>query len=211
MWRDPSRSEERLGSQKPREPPEKQGRLRRSPEGLHRSYPARSGVRDGLLRASLVRHAKGSFDAALLDFTEAIRLDPKLAWSFNGRGVTWKAQGDIDAALRDYGEAIRLDPKYAIAYSNRAWVRATNKDAKYRDGKQAVEDATRACELTDWKDTAKLRTLAAAFAESGEFNKAIEWQTKAMELAQADKQASYRSRLNLYRSGKPYRESREGE
>jgi len=157
----------------------------------------------------LVRHEQANFDAALLDFTEAIRLDPKLAWSFNGRGVTWKAQGDLDAALRDYGEAIRLDPKYAIAYSNRAWVRATSRDKKYRNGKQAVEDATRACELTNWSDTAKLRTLAAAFAESGDFNKAIEWQTKAMELAPADKQSGYRSRLNLYRSGKPYREDAE--
>jgi len=157
----------------------------------------------------LVRHAKNSFDGALLDFTEAIRLEPKLAWSFNARGVTWKAQGDLENALRDYSEAIRLDPAYAIPYGNRAWVRATSVDKKYRDGKQAVEDATRACELTNWDDTAKLRILAAAFAEAGDFAKAVEWQTKAMELAPADKQAAYQSRRSLYRSGKAYREAAE--
>ena len=55
-------------------------------------------------------------------------------------------------------------------------------------------------------------TLAAAYAENREFDKAREWQEKAIALAKDDKEAtdtnreSLRSRLELYKTNKPYRE-----
>ena len=150
--------------------------------------------------------AKGDYDKAIADYNEALRLDPKYAYAYNNRGTVWKAKGDYDKEIADYNEALRLDPKYANAYNALAWLRATCADAKYRDGKQAVADATKACELTGWKDANNIDTLAAAYAEAGDFEKAVEWQTKAVGMVPESRISSYQKSLNLYRAAKPYRE-----
>ena len=62
---------------------------------------------------------KGDTDRAIADYTEAIRLDPKLANAYNNRGTAYRDKGDTDRAIADFTEAIRLDPKYANAYVNR--------------------------------------------------------------------------------------------
>ena len=59
---------------------------------------------------------KEDFDAAISAYTEAIRLDAKLAEGYGGRGFAYSKKGDLDKAIADYTEAIRLDPKDAEAY-----------------------------------------------------------------------------------------------
>ena len=76
-------------------------------------------------------------------------------------------RGSFHQALADCNEAIRLDPKEPLGYERRAWIWATSSDARFRDGKRAVESATRSCELTDWSRAANLATLAAACAKPG--------------------------------------------
>ncbi len=150
---------------------------------------------------------KSDLDAAIKDYTEAIRLDPKDAKAYAGRGNSLEAKGDFDAAIKDYTEAIRLDPKYAYSLHGLARLYATCPDDKYRDGKRAVELATKACELSAWKDWGKIDTLAAAYAESGNWDNAIKYQEQAIELATDEKdKAGGRERLELYKNKKPYRE-----
>ena len=76
-----------------------------------------------------------------------------------------------------------------------------------RDGKLAVATATRAAELTNWKDEQVLSTLAAAYAESGDFAAAVRWQQRALELHAATGVSTKadQDRLALYKAGKPYR------
>ena len=79
-------------------------------------------------------------------------------------------------------------------------------ETRFRDGKRAVEFATRACELTKWKNPRFLNTLAAAQAEAGDFDAAVSSQKRAIELLTDERQkAEYRSRLVLYQAKKPYR------
>jgi tetratricopeptide (TPR) repeat protein len=150
--------------------------------------------------------AKREYDRAIADFTEAIRLDPMQATPFNNRGVAWQAKGEYDRAIADYTEASRLDPNQATPFNNRAWLWATCPEAKYRDGQRAVESATRACELSGWKDAYNLETLAAAYAEVGDFARAVASQQKANGLYQSERdRRTGEERLALYRDGKPYR------
>ena len=70
----------------------------------------------------------------------------------------------------------------ATPMNNLAWILSTCADASLRDGKRAVELATHACELTGRKNAWLLDTLAAAFAETGDFKAAVETQREAMAL-----------------------------
>ena len=154
-----------------------------------------------------VWYAKKDYEKAIADYNEAIRLDSKNAMAYYGRGIAWSNKKEYDKAIADYTETIRLDPKYANAYNARAWLWAVCPNEKYRDGKRAVESATRACELSEWKEAYYLGTLAAAYAESGEFDKAGEWQVKANTLyTDAEVRKKGEDRLKLYKDKKPYRE-----
>ena len=161
-----------------------------------------------VMRALIWRQERKEVDLALGDLNEAIRLDPTVADLWTARGLAWHYKEEYDKAIADHSEAIRLDPKLAPAYVNRAWLWATCPDAKYRDGKRAVESATRACELSEWKEADWISTLAAAYAEAGDFEAVVKWQSKANELypAAEDKKQG-EERLELYRKKKPYRET----
>jgi tetratricopeptide (TPR) repeat protein len=149
---------------------------------------------------------KKEYDKALSDCRQAIRLDPTLPPAYNNRGVAWDGKGEYDKALSDFNEAIRLDPKNARQWNNRAWLAATCSDAKYRGGQQAVADARKACELTGWKDGDLLGTLAAAYAEVGDFPNAVNWAEKAVELGPDKSKGELRSHLDLFKAHKPYHE-----
>ena len=148
---------------------------------------------------------KKDYDKAIADFDQTIRLNPKYAYAYDNRGRAWSAKGAYSKAIADYNEAIRLRPKFSYPYEVRGWLYATCPDAIYRNGKQAVKDATKACELTDWKDADNIDTLAAAYAENGDFTDAVKWQQKAIEMSSAEDKADMQERLALYKSGKPYR------
>jgi tetratricopeptide (TPR) repeat protein len=152
-------------------------------------------------------HRKGDFKKAMADCTEAIRLDRGCALALGIRGAVRGSTGDFERAIADCNEGVRLDPKESAGYAGRAWIWATAADARYRDGKRAVESATRACELNDWLYPRDLSTLAAACAEAGDFAAAVKWQDKALALGKDEKErVKDRARLELYRATKPYRE-----
>jgi len=151
---------------------------------------------------------QGKYEAAVAQCTEALRLNPGRADAHNNLGVVLFRQGKYAAAAAHYTEAVRLNPDYGDAYNNRAMIMAACPEAKYRDGARAVESATRACELTEWKSPGFLDTLAAAHAEAGDYDAAVTWQTRAIGcLADEGKKDDYRSRLVLYQARKPYRET----
>jgi tetratricopeptide (TPR) repeat protein len=191
----------------------------------------------------MLRHRKKDYDAALADYTEALRLKPDHAGAFDNRAYIREAKGDLQHALADLDEAVRISPKHSsfrlhrggllsrlkqfahaladyseavdldpgssFAQNSLAWFLATCPDPKVRDGRRAVAAATRACELTQWKNTDLLDTLAAAHAEAGDFDAAVTWETKALGMLAPDNKKdreNFRARIDLYRAMKPYRE-----
>lgn len=162
------------------------------------------------IHRGLAWHALGEHQKAIVDFDRAILLDSQQSAAFCHRGEARAAMRSYRQALADYDEALRLDPRETRALGGRAWLMATCPDAQFRDGKQAIASATRACELTGWKDPQFLGTLAAACAEAGDFERAVQWQTKTNELASSsdEDRAQGAVRLALYKSRKPLRVTR---
>src|SRR5271157_2720966 len=60
-----------------------------------------------------------NYDQAIQNFNEAIRVNPKSAGAFNGRGVEYFAKGDYGQAIQDFSEAVRLNPNTPRALLNR--------------------------------------------------------------------------------------------
>lgn len=150
--------------------------------------------------------AKKEYDKAIADYTEAIRLDPKYPLAYRNRGLACARKHDYKAALADYSKAVELNPNDATALNGLAWLQATSPDAKVRDGKKAVETAKKALKLSDTSRTRD--TLAAAYAETGDFDRAIAEQKKALEdkALSEDDRKTMEARLELYKAKKPYRD-----
>jgi tetratricopeptide (TPR) repeat protein len=152
--------------------------------------------------------AKKEYDWAINDYSQAIRLDPSSADAYFNRANAHRARKAYAEAVRDFREVIRLDPKDSDAFSSLAWVLATCPEDRVRDGKRAIEYAAKACDLSSWKESYFLATLAAAYAETGDFEEAIRWQKKALQSPEYEKDEgdSARQRIRLFESRKSYRE-----
>lgn len=155
----------------------------------------------------LLLSQRGEIAAAADQYAEAIRLDPRSVRAHVNLGVIQAQRGDFASAAAHAEAALRVEPDHVEALNNLAMILAACPDPTYRDGRRAVACATRACELTRWSQPGALDTMAAAYAEAGDFAAAAAWQEKAIGLlADERSREDFRSRLALYRAGKPYRE-----
>ena len=136
-------------------------------------------------------------------FERAHQLTPEDVSIVNNLGTIYQQHGDYQRAIDEFKKAIQLMPSEAGGYNNLAWLYATCADARYRDREQSLVLATKACELTDWKNFSVLDTLATANAADGNFAEAIRWQAKAVEFAPESQKAALQQRLDTYRKEKP--------
>jgi tetratricopeptide (TPR) repeat protein len=152
---------------------------------------------------------QGEWAKVIDDYTEAINRDSKDAATYIARAYAYVQRDECEKAINDYREAIRLNPANPQPYNDLAWLFATSSVITVRDGKEAVAMAKKACELDAWKHSATVDTLAAAFAEAGDFAEAIKYQKQALSMTDVtDKyRADGQRRLSLYQQGKPYRET----
>ena len=150
-------------------------------------------------------------DEAIAHFQQALRLQPNLAEAHNGLANALLRKGRVAEAVKHYEAAVTAVPNHPYLLNNLAWVLATCPDATIRNGTRAVEFAQKAAQLSGGKDPVLLGTLAAAYAETGQFTQAVATAQNALALAttqtNAPQVATLRARLKLYESGSPFRDT----
>ncbi|HEY1783982.1 MAG TPA: tetratricopeptide repeat protein, partial [Pirellulales bacterium] len=146
---------------------------------------------------------KGNLNSAIADYSDEIRLRPTAA-GYANRGDAWLRRKNFGKAIADFRQAIRLDPDNTFALNAVAWLKGTATDERYRNGEEAVKLATKACEATAWRSGGYIDTLAAAYAEAGDFDSAVKYQNQAVTLSPDMPGAA--ERLELFKNHKPYRE-----
>ncbi|WP_442505951.1 tetratricopeptide repeat protein [Novipirellula sp. SH528] len=151
--------------------------------------------------------------------------DPKNASVLRSRADALLSVGEHADAVADYERAAKVADEDSVELpgilNNLAWVLATSPNDELRDGERAVKYGKRAAELTEFKEAHILSTLAAGYAESGDFEKAIQWSSKAVELGEKDVELGeneesvqinqLKQELENYRNNKPWREKQEVE
>ncbi len=91
-------------------------------------------------------------------------------------------------AMSEYAATLLIQPDFPDALDGLAWILSTDTNAAFRNGTEAIPMAERACALTGRNDPVKLRTLAAAFAETSRFEEAINTVREAKAVAVKAKQ-----------------------
>jgi len=142
-------------------------------------------------------------------FEEALRIRPDYPEAHNNLGVIMAREGDIKDAIGHYRMVLRDGRFWVQTANDLAWFRATCPVEKYRDGKNAIELSRKAVNLK--KNSNRLDTLAAAYAEVAKYQEAVNTQNEAIELLKKDpdgedKITNYNKHLESYKAGKPWRD-----
>jgi Flp pilus assembly protein TadD len=154
--------------------------------------------------------AQGRHAEALPHFRAAVEADPAVETRLEYAALLYQA-GNLREAALQYRQALARKADDPEALSNAALILATAADPGTRDGRQAVQFAEHACRLTSYREPRMLGTLAAAYAESGDFANAVVMAGKAADLATAAGDRAFAALnqrlLKYYRAGKPWHEA----
>jgi tetratricopeptide (TPR) repeat protein len=150
----------------------------------------------------------GNANMALADFDNAIRYATNTADGNLAEAHAYYQKGDYAKAAAFFAKARQKSPRDESVLNAVAWFKATCPDGSFRNGKEALTDATKACELTKWQDGEMVDTLAAACAEMGDFKQAVKYQMQALGLRprRPDSLKGMQRRLRLFQAHQPFRE-----
>jgi tetratricopeptide (TPR) repeat protein len=147
----------------------------------------------------------GRMEDAIVHYDAAVQLAPTDAYAAACRADLLTDVGRYSEAAAEYNRAIDIDSKSTQAQSGLAWLLATCPDSTVRNPDLAIQRAQTVIELGGEKDAVNFDTLAAAQANAGNFDAAMDSARKAIELAPADERDAYKDRLLMYQQAKPYR------
>ncbi len=173
--------------------------------------PENAPAHDNLAKAFL---QKGQVADAMLHYRKLLEIQPDNVEARNILGTVLIQQGRVREAIEQWQETLAMQPENGNAKSNLAWVFATYPVESVRNGTQAVQLAAQALQLSGGKNAIILRTLAAAYAESGRFAEAVRTAERGLELAigqgNAGLAAELQRNIALYRMNSPLRDTSPG-
>jgi protein O-mannosyl-transferase len=169
---------------------------------------------DAYYNRGAVLFAKGRTNEAIADWEKDLEMHPNDPDAHTSLGNALLQKGALREAIAHYVTALDLAPEDPHSRNNLAWVLATASDSSIRDGARAVGFAQEAVQLSGGREPLFLRTLAAAYAESGRFSEAIAVAQQAAVIAKMQAKPDMAKRLNgdlvLFRGNLPLRENSPG-
>jgi len=127
-----------------------------------------------------VYHARNEPEKADREFREAELLDPDQVENALASAYAFRRKGDYRLAEAEFRETAERFPRSADAHNELAWFLSTCPDNIHRNGADALFHAKAACELTKWSEANYIDTLAAAYAEAGDFDQAVRYSMEAI-------------------------------
>jgi tetratricopeptide (TPR) repeat protein len=112
-----------------------------APAPLVQAFPART--KEQWLNECTDHCYARRYAEALSAYEQAIRLDPKYALAYYGKGVALDKLKRYEEALSAYEQAIRLDPSYDIAYANKG--DALKQLGRQTEAQQAYDKVRQLC------------------------------------------------------------------
>jgi len=153
---------------------------------------------------------QGRYPEAILSFEKTLDIYPEHINARYNLGMSLWASGNSKAAVTQYRQVLEMKPDWRMAANSLAWILATDRDEDVRNGDAALKWGQIAVQGKHRNDPEYLDTLAAAYAESGQFEMAVRVVQQALSIASASGDTALRKaiegRLLLYQSGKPYNE-----
>jgi Tfp pilus assembly protein PilF len=134
------------------------------------------------VRAQIFRK-QGNYELAIQDCNEALRQYPGFVEAALLRASIYARLGKYAEASKEFNYLVSIRPRsvtLARVLTDRAWFQATCPNSSFRNGQQAVRDAKAACSIMAWKDEDMIDTLAAAYAEAGDFDSAVRYAAQAL-------------------------------
>ncbi|MCA9055702.1 MAG: tetratricopeptide repeat protein, partial [Planctomycetaceae bacterium] len=150
----------------------------------------------------------GDVPGAIEDYSACLRIDPQNQFALESRATIYRQSARFDDAVADLTSlaSVQDSDHAANTHNLLAWIYATCPLSEVRDPDKALKHATQSCGLSAKADANRIDTLAAAHAEAGDFERAVELQKQATDLASADQRADYQTRLASYQKRKPHRD-----
>lgn len=161
---------------------------------------------EALNNRGVVHQELMALDKAIADFTEALKIYPQYVDALENRAIAYVENNESAKAIADLESAIRFRPNSYQAVNDLAWLLATAPEDSIRNKERALTLATKACEITEYKQWNTLDTLAVVLAENGKFTEAKEWLGTALTLAPEDEKERLQSHLELVMAEKTVRD-----
>ena len=171
--------------------------------------PGNAVFRNNLGKAFL---AKGQQREAMIQFQKVLENNPLDQKANYHLGIALFQTGRVDEAMAHFEKALENHPDFAEAWDSldhTAWLLATSPEASLRNGPKALALARQLDRLSGGNNPALLDTLAAAYAENGQFPEAIDAAQRALALASSQNnpalENTLRQHIKLLQAGSPLR------
>ncbi len=188
----------------------RKGRLDDAISELRESSRLQPAYPDAHYNLGTALFQKGDVDGAIAEWRTTLSIQPDDAGAQTSLGNALVQKGELREATEHYQAALRSAPDSVLPLNNLAWILSTSPEAALRNGGRAVELAKEANQLSQNKNPIFIRTLAAAFAEAGQFENAIGTAESAAQLADAQGQPALARQIledaDLYRRKLPLRD-----